>query len=80
MNLQMRLELQGSLQQWIDSAMSQYNISAAEMEDAVSKVLLKLKDQVVMEYLMEQQQAYQESLASSNEEVKEEGDAEQLSR
>ena len=74
MNLQMRLELQGSLQQWIDSAMSQYNISAAEMEDAVSKVLLKLKDQVVMEYLMEQQQAYQESLASSTEEIKEEGD------
>lgn len=76
MNLQMRLELQGSLQQWIDSAMSQYNISAAEMEDAVSKILLKLKDQVVMEYLIEQQQAYQESLASSDEEVKEEGDAE----
>ena len=74
MNLQMRLELQGSLQQWIDSAMSQYNISAAEMEDAVSKVLLKLKDQVVMEYLMEQQRAYQESLASSTEEIKEEGD------
>ena len=73
MNLQMRLELQGSLQQWIDSTMQQYNISAAEMEDAISRVLLKLKDQVLQDYLIEQQRAYQEALeASSTQENKEE--------
>lgn len=72
MNLQMRLQLQGSLQQWIDSTMKQYNISSAEMEDAVSKVLLKLKDQVLQDYLIEQQKAYQEALASSTREIKEE--------
>lgn len=72
MNLQMRLQLQGSLQQWIDSTMKQYNISSAEMEDAVSKVLLKLKDQVLQDYLIEQQKAYQEALASSTQEIKEE--------
>ncbi len=75
MNLQMRLQLQGSLQQWIDSTMKQYNISSAEMEDAVSKVLLKLKDQVLQDYLIEQQRAYQEALASSTQEIKEEEDA-----
>lgn len=75
MNLQMRLQLQGSLQQWIDSTMKQYNISSAEMEDAVSKVLLKLKDQVLQDYLIEQQKAYQEALASSTQEIKEEEDA-----
>lgn len=75
MSLQMRLELQGSLQQWIDSAMSQYNISAAEMEDAVTKVLLKLKDKVLHDYLIEQQKAYQEALASSTQETQEEDDA-----
>lgn len=75
MNLQMRLQLQGSLQQWIDSTMKQYNISSAEMEDAVSKILLKLKDQVLQDYLIEQQRAYQEALASSTQEIKEEEDA-----
>lgn len=73
MNLQLRLELQGSLQQWIDSTMQQYNISAAEMEDAMSRVLLKLKDQVIRDYLIEQQRTYQEALeASSAQENKEE--------
>lgn len=73
MNLQLRLELQGFLQQWIDSTMQQYNISAAEMEDAMSRALLKLKDQVLQDYLIEQQRAYREALeASSVQESKEE--------
>lgn len=68
-NLQLRLELQVSLQRWIDNTMSNYNISAAEMEDALSRVLLKLKDKVFEDYLVEQQQAYQEMMnASSNQE------------
>lgn len=68
-NLQLRLELQVSLQRWIDSTMSNYNISAAEMEDALSRILLKLKDKVFEDYLVEQQQAYQEMMnASSNQE------------
>lgn len=68
-NLQLRLELQTSLQQWIDTTMSNYNISAAEMEDALSRILLKLKDKVLENYLVEQQQAYQEMVtASSNQE------------
>lgn len=65
-NLQMRFELQGSLQQWIDSNMQQYNISAAEMEDALSKVLLRLKDQVLQDYLIEQQQAYQAAMNAAS--------------
>jgi hypothetical protein len=49
--------------------MSNYNISAAEMEDALSRILLKLKDKVLENYLVEQQQAYQEMVtASSNQE------------
>lgn len=72
--LQTRLELQGSLQQWVDSTMQQFEISAAEMEDAMSRVLLKLKDQVLQDYLIEQQRAYQEAIASSAQEIKEEDD------
>ena len=74
MNLQTRLELQGSLQSWVNSTMAQFNITAAQMEDAMSKVLINLKDQVLQDYLLEQQQAYQEAMASSSlqEEDKEE--------
>lgn len=74
MNLQFRLELQGSLQHWVDSTIQQYNVSAAEMEDAMSRVLLRLKDQVLQDYLVEQQLAYQEALeeASSAQTEKEE--------
>lgn len=64
MNLQKRLELQGSLQQWIDTTMRQFNISAAEMEDAMSRIMINLKDKVLQDYLLEQQQAYQEALSN----------------
>ena len=64
-NLQLRFELQGSLQQWVDSTMKQYNISAAMLEDAISKIMLSLKDKVWQDYLLEQQQAYEAALASS---------------
>ncbi len=68
-NLQLRLELQVSLQRWIDNTMSNYNISAAEMEDALSRILIKIKDKVYEDYLNEQQRAYQEMInASSNQE------------
>lgn len=57
-NLQTRLELEISAQQWVDSVMSQYSITATEMEDALTKVLLNLKQQVLRDYLTEQQENY----------------------
>jgi len=73
-NLQLRFELQYSLQQWIDSTMSQYNISAAMMEDAMSKILLSLKDKALQDYLLEQQKAYEMAAASSAHNKEEEDD------
>lgn len=70
--LQLRFELQGSLQQWVDSTMQQYNISAAMMEDAMSKVMLSLKDKVWQDYLLEQQKAYEAAIASSTQNLEEE--------
>lgn len=70
--LQLRFELQGSLQQWVNSTMQQYNISAAMMEDAMSKVLLSLKDKVWQDYLLEQQKAYEAAIASSTQNLEEE--------
>ena len=65
--LQTRLELQGAVQQWIDSFMAQHNISPAMMDDALSKALLNIKELVIQEYLIAAQ------MASSNqqEDVKE---------
>lgn len=70
--LQLRFELQGSLQQWVNSTMQQYNISAAMMEDAMSKILLSLKDKVWQDYLLEQQKAYEAAIASSTQNLEEE--------
>ena len=64
-NLQTRLELEVSAQQWVDSVMSQYNIAAAEMEDALTKVLLNLKQQGLRDYLTEQQESYLKARESS---------------
>lgn len=65
MNLQTRLELELSAQQWADSIMSNFNISAADMENALTKVILNLKQKVLQDYLIEQQQAYQEAKMAS---------------
>lgn len=64
-NLQTRLELEVSAQQWVDSIMSQYNIAAADMEDALTKVLLNLKQQILRDYLTEQQENYVKAKESS---------------
>ena len=45
--------------------MSQYSITAAEMEDALTKVLLNLKQQVLRDYLTEQQENYLKARESS---------------
>ena len=53
MNIQQHLEIQASAQQWADDIMQNYHISATEMTDALTKVLLNLKDKVIVEYLTE---------------------------
>ena len=55
--LQTRLELQGAVQQWVDSFMAQHNISPAMMDDALSKALLNIKELVIQEYLIAAQMA-----------------------
>lgn len=67
-NLQTRLEVQGAIQQWVASFMEEYQIPAYMMEDALNKVLLNLKDQVVTDLLtaaaqvqLEQQQKESET-------------------
>lgn len=56
-DLQTRLEVQGATLQWVASFMQRYNIPAHMMEDALNKVLLQLKDQVVADLLSAAAQA-----------------------
>lgn len=60
-NLQLRFELQASLQQYIKDIMQQYQIPASMVEDALNKILVNIKEQVWLDYLAEQQQAMYEA-------------------
>lgn len=69
MNIQQHLEIQASVQQWVDNFMINYDISATEMSDALTKVLLTLKDKVVVEYLTEMAQQSQSNAAAMPEDM-----------
>lgn len=66
MNLQQHLEIQASAQQWADDFMNNYSVSATEMVDALTKVLLNLKDKVIVEYLTE---ITQQQMQLTNEDI-----------
>lgn len=59
MNTQKYLEVQASVQQWIDDFMINYGVSAAEMSAALTSVLNNLKDKMVVDYLVEISQQQQ---------------------
>lgn len=71
-SLKTRLELQGSIQEYIESFMYNNNISAAMMEDALNKVLLYVKDKAVTEFLIA---AQQEAASIQKKEVEIDGDS-----
>ena len=54
MNLQMRAAVQNSAIQWANDLMSQ-GVPAAMLEDAINALLVKLKEQILVDTLIEQQ-------------------------
>ena len=72
MNYESRYEVQGATQQWVDSFMQQYHITATDMIDSLNNVLVKLKDKAVEEML---EQAYQQRVMAAQQAAqnKEEG-------
>ena len=68
MSLQQHLEIQASAQQWADDFMLQYNITATEMVDALTKVLLILKDKAMVEYLIDVSNRQQKMYAAAQQE------------
>lgn len=55
--LQTRLELQCAIQQRVDAFMQEYNVSPTMMDDALSKVLLNIREMALQEYLIAAQMA-----------------------
>jgi hypothetical protein len=60
MNQQQRIELQATVLQMVDSFMVNNQISASDMEDALNKVMVQLKDRILSNVLVE---IYQEKAA-----------------
>lgn len=53
MNLEItRVQLQATIQDWIDDLMKTNNIPASLIEDALNKSLIKIKDLAFKEYLL----------------------------
>lgn len=63
---QMRLELQGAVQQWVDTFMRENNVSPSMMDDALSKALLNIRELAIQEYLIAAQAS-----SNQNEDVRE---------
>ena len=63
---QIRLEVQGAVQQWVNTFMIENNVSPAMMDDALSKALLNIRELVIQEYLVAAQAS-----SNQNEDVKE---------
>ena len=55
MNYQLRLELQGAVNQWVESFMSNNRISPSMMDDALSKALLRVRELALQEYIAQAQ-------------------------
>lgn len=69
MNTQKYLEIQASVQQWIDDFMNRYEVSAADMSAALTSILNNLKDKMIVDYLVEiSQQQYQQEQTPQKEE------------
>ena len=50
--IQMRLEVQGAVQNWVDTFMLNNNIPASMMEDAINKALISVKDKALQEFIL----------------------------
>lgn len=49
---QFRLELQNAVEQYLEGIRTQNGATAAAMEDAINKYLIKIKDMVIQELLV----------------------------
>lgn len=63
----LRLRLQNTLQDYVNQVMISNDIPAAMMEDALNKVLINLKDKVLLEFIAAVSQPVQEDIMKEQE-------------
>lgn len=66
-NLEKRMQVQAAVNEWVNTFMYNNNVSASMMEDALSKILISIKDQAMKEFLI-----YVQSQAEQLNNIKEE--------
>lgn len=64
---ELRLRLQNTIQDYVNQVMISNNVSAAMMEDALNKVLINLKDKVLLEFIAAASQPVQEDIIKEQE-------------
>lgn len=64
---ELRLRLQNTIQDYVNQVMISNNVSAAMMEDALNKVLMNLKDKVLLEFIAAASQPVQEDIIKEQE-------------
>lgn len=67
-DFEFRMRIQGAVQEFVENFMSQNNLSAAVMEDAMNKSMVWLKDQVLKETVLSMTQAKPQEPESEKEE------------
>lgn len=73
-NLEKRMQVQAAVNEWVNNFMRDNNLSASIMEDALSKILLSIKDQAMREFLIYvQAQAQVDHVSDIVEEVEDGG-------
>ena len=63
--LQLRANLQNSILQWANTMINQHGASAAMIEDAINALLVKIKEQILMDTLIEYMQQHEQEQAPS---------------
>lgn len=63
------LELNAALEQLLTNFMQSNNLTSIELDNAISKFQLKLKDQIIMEFLIEAQSPISDIEENTEEEI-----------
>ena len=71
-NTELRLRVQSTVMNWIESLKQENKLPAYMIEDALNKALAKIREEVFVEYILEKQQEEEQAAAQQVQEQKEE--------
>lgn len=78
-NLQLRLQLRSTVQDYLNNLMTQNHITATQMEDTLNYILVGLKDSVLAEYAIYAMEEAEKDKHQALEEIKNLNETEETS-